>query len=360
MQEHPKVSIITLNWKRLNDILECLTSLTRMDYPHYEIIVVDNASDDGSPEAIKRSFPGVILIKNEENLGVCGGNNRGIEYALKNSAQYVWLVNNDITAEKDTLHTLVAAAESSPDIGMVSPVIYDYFEPERLQYCGSYANRRHFFMHHLKSLDELDSQDVSEVTLWGTAVLIKRAVIEKIGYLDEAFFIYQEDFDYSLRSLEAGFVNRIEPSAKIYHKPHSKNANTSVCAGAGLPLHYFYYMNRNEYRLWMKHLQGVWKLKCLRSYLMKMLRQAADFSSDSMPEVSDVCLDGMYCALRNIWGIWDRNIVMPKVLKTALLSGSGMWISILEAKPFRFVVNKLRELGHKIAQLTRELVESEE
>ena len=89
----PKVSIVIINWNSLKNITECLESLRGVDYPHYEIIVVDNASTDDSAGQVKRLFPEITLMKSERNLGFSGGNNIGMKLAMKNGADFVWLLN---------------------------------------------------------------------------------------------------------------------------------------------------------------------------------------------------------------------------------------------------------------------------
>ena len=120
-----KVSVIILHYNAVSDTLRCLESLRAIDYSDYEIILIDNASGDDALEMV-RKYPGIILIKNEENLGYAGGNNTGIEYALKNGASYVWLLNNDTIVEPNTLRELICAGQEDESVGLLSPVIFDY------------------------------------------------------------------------------------------------------------------------------------------------------------------------------------------------------------------------------------------
>src|SRR4030067_2042822 len=133
----PKVVTIVLNWNGKEDTLECLHSLQRSSYSNFTTIVVDNGSTDGSVPAIKNAFPDLVVIKNRDNLGFTGGNNIGIRHALVNGADYVWLLNNNTIIQPDTLANLVAKAETSPDIVILSPVIHWYDDPHSIQ---SYRN----------------------------------------------------------------------------------------------------------------------------------------------------------------------------------------------------------------------------
>ncbi len=100
---HPKVSIIVLNWNGKKDTQECLNSLSSINYPNFDVILVDNGSSDGSVEFFKNNFPKIKLIANMRNLGFAEGNNVGVKFAVKNGANYVFLLNNDTRVDKDVL-----------------------------------------------------------------------------------------------------------------------------------------------------------------------------------------------------------------------------------------------------------------
>ncbi|SHG20413.1 Glycosyl transferase family 2 [Desulfacinum infernum DSM 9756] len=93
--KQPEIAVIVLNWNGKEDTLECLDSLSRVNYPRCRLIVVDNASSDGSVEAIRQAFPEVVILRNSRNLGYAGGNNVGIRYALKIGCEYLCILNND-------------------------------------------------------------------------------------------------------------------------------------------------------------------------------------------------------------------------------------------------------------------------
>lgn len=177
----PKVSIVILNWNGVKDTLECLESCFKIDYPNFEVIVVDNASLDGSLEKIKEKFPQVTLLQNSQNLGYAEGNNVGMRYAVTRGADYFWLLNNDTTVEVGALKMLVEVMESVPSVGLASPVIYSYDNQDKLQFCGSCFSWEDHMVHNFKDLDELLLFKGDEISLWGTALLIKRSVVEKLA-----------------------------------------------------------------------------------------------------------------------------------------------------------------------------------
>jgi len=200
-----KVSIIIPTYNCSQYITEAIESILNQNYKNFEVILVDNGSIDDSVEIISKRYTQVILIANEENLGYTGGNNIGMRYAMEHTADYMWLLNNDTVVEPDTLSKLVDAAEKFPDIGLVSPVIYYYDEPDKVQFCGSYVDWGNSTILYAAIKDAQVSDEFQcgeNVCLWGTALLINKHVVEKVGYLMEKYFAYWEDTEYSIRAIK--------------------------------------------------------------------------------------------------------------------------------------------------------------
>ncbi|MFZ5845674.1 MAG: glycosyltransferase family 2 protein, partial [Patescibacteria group bacterium] len=129
---YPKISTIILNWNGLNDTIECIKSVKAIDYPNYEMIVVDNGSTDNSEKVLREKFPTTTLIQNGDDLGYAEGNNRGIYYALNRGAEYILILNNDTKLEKSCLSELIVVANDNPEMGILGPIAYDYFEQDKL------------------------------------------------------------------------------------------------------------------------------------------------------------------------------------------------------------------------------------
>jgi len=216
-----KVFVIVLNWNGKEDTLDCLQSLRSTAYDNYTVVLVDNGSEDDSVAAVREKFPEVELVLTGKNLGFAGGNNVGIEYAIKAGADYVFLINNDTTVHPDYLKELVLVAESDAKIGAVGSKIYYHGEPERIWFAGGKINWLKNKGEHI-GLDEIDKgqfDDTKEVGyLTGCALLVKREVVEKVGVLEDDYFLYYEDADYSLRIQNAGYKTMYAPKSKIYHK----------------------------------------------------------------------------------------------------------------------------------------------
>jgi GT2 family glycosyltransferase len=238
----PKAAIIILNWNGYKDTAECLLSLKNLDYTNHEIIIVDNGSADGSPDRIKKEFPYVALIRNSKNLGFAEGSNAGIRRALKEGAEFVLLLNNDTTVEPDFLKLLAESAAKDDKIGIASPKIMFYHDPEKIWFAGGYylplikkPSHKYF-----RQLDRGQVKDITEVD-WvsGCCMLIRKEVFEKIGMLDADYCYSYEDVDFCARAIDKGFKIILAPDSRIYHK------YASSFKGIFSPL-YTYYRTRNN------------------------------------------------------------------------------------------------------------------
>jgi GT2 family glycosyltransferase len=237
---HARVAIIVLNWRQVEDTLACLQSLRALDYPCYDVIVVDNGSADDSAKRIRECFADVILIENSTNLGFAGGNNVGIQHALRNGAEFVMLLNSDTEVTPGLLSGLVAAAEADSRIGMLGPKILYHDQANIIWSAGGTLSRYGEPGH--RRVNEPDEcvveavQDVDYVT--GCAILVKSTVIQRIGLLDERFFIYFEEAEWCTRAKRAGFRVVYVPQASMWHKIRMDARNHSR--------RYLYLMARNR------------------------------------------------------------------------------------------------------------------
>ena len=209
------VNVIVLNWNGWSDTLECLASLEQLNYPHYRVIVVDNDSTDDSVSRIRERFPMVEVVETGKNLGFAGGCNAGIERSLGEGVEYVWLLNNDTTVEPGALQALVEKARSDSRIGAVGSAIYSAEVPERLEAWG--GGRVSFWlgrsMHFVKPVGDETLQFIT-----GASLLLPRTVIQDLGLLDDAFFMYWEDADYCFRLRKAGWRLAVSGQSKVWHK----------------------------------------------------------------------------------------------------------------------------------------------
>lgn len=253
-----KVSLIILNYNGNTDTLECLRSLENLSLPSnikLEIIVVDNASSQNPNKIIRSQFRNVVVIENKINLGFSGGNNVGISYALDNGADYILIINNDTIVDKYFLDELLKVIKNREDVGIVVPKIY--FAPgfefhknkykrddlgKVFWYAGGIMDFKNVIGSH-RGVDEVDDGQYDKTQesdfASGCCMMIKREVFEKIGLLDDKYFLYYEDNDFSIRAKKEGFKIVYSPKAVIWHK------NAGSAGGSGSSLQ-DYYITRNR------------------------------------------------------------------------------------------------------------------
>ena len=254
-----KIAIVIATWdKGKNDLIMCLRSLEKLIYSNYEVIVVDNKSEDDTIVCVKKYFSWVNLIENPENLGFCGGYNTGIKLALKRAADYVFLLNSDMVVDPKLLNFLVKTASSDKKIGIVGAVIYSFRDRDRLTFRGANLNR--WFSTTRPAKKRVSANIFEADYVGGSSMLVKREVAEKIGLLDERFFAYFEDFDWCLRAKRAGYKVVYDCRAKVWHKREgyknliklknnswlNKFLHVFSMAGEKIPSYSVYYVTRNR------------------------------------------------------------------------------------------------------------------
>lgn len=226
----PATAVILVNYQGADDTLACLESLKRLDYPNLRIIVVDNASKDGSAEKIAQAHPEARLIEAPENRGFSAGNNLGIQDALMQpDMAYVWLLNNDTTVPPDALTRQMETALDNPKALIGAMILH----PDgRFQRVGNRLNR---WFGGLRGYSEPEAVSLAQVeSLTGCSMLIPRSAFSEVGLLDEDYFLYFEDNDYCLRALKSGYACLVSHQAQVFHK---EGATT----GKNKPLVTYYY-----------------------------------------------------------------------------------------------------------------------
>lgn len=221
MKNFPKVFIVILNYNGKEVIRRCLSSVFKAEYPNFEVVVVDNCSTDGSFETVKTRFGKAGVIRNQANLGFSAGNNIGIRFALERMADYVLLLNNDTEVEKDFLLKLVEAAEANTRAGIISPVIFDSLS-RQIWFSGGVIDWWRMKASHCRDADAAEYRESQFIS--GCAMLVKAGVFKKIGLLDEDFFLYWEDVDFSLRARMAGYKNVVVCASWVYHFEKSERS----------------------------------------------------------------------------------------------------------------------------------------
>ena len=216
--------MIVLNYNGMATLGNCLSSVFHSNYANFEVVVVDNDSKDGSLEKARKQFSRAHFIKNSANVGFSQGNNVGIRFALEKFAEAVFILNNDTLIEKTTLTSLVSAASSHPEAGILSPLILNA-DNKSPWFAGGTIHWDKMKTSHL--LETSSQKPYASQYLSGCAMFIKKDVFKKIGLLDERYFLYYEDTDFSWRAHLAGFELLMVPAAHIVHLEQSSASNVS-------------------------------------------------------------------------------------------------------------------------------------
>lgn len=234
MVNFPKVYIIILNWNEPEATLNCIDSFLQLEYPVPQLLVVDNASTDDSISIIKARFPNINVIQTDKNLGYTGGNNAGIKYALEHKVDYVLIVNNDTEAINPYfLNQMIRTMEEDYSIGIMGPKVLNpqgivqqtiLFVPTLVNSIFNSISVSIFSEIHNQRRHNYDIRQPVEAVS-GVCWLIRSKVIERIGLLDEEYFMYCEEQDYCYRAQKAGWRIMYNPVESILHRKKGQGEN---------------------------------------------------------------------------------------------------------------------------------------
>lgn len=225
-----RLSIVIVNWNTRDLLRACLESMR----PHlmdssFEIVVVDNASQDGSGRLIETHFPSVTLIQMRENVGFSRANNAGIRAT---QGQYLLLLNSDTEVREDAFEKMCDYLDANPNVGVLGAQLLNPNGSLQAS-CRTFPSYRTAFFHRnsflskvfprnryssgylMTSMDRTKTMEVDWVM--GACLMTRREVLERVGLLDEAFFMYAEDVDWCYRIKQAGWTVVYFPEAKIMH-----------------------------------------------------------------------------------------------------------------------------------------------
>lgn len=249
------VDIIVLNYNNWRDTLVCLESLLKLKFNNFRIIVVDNGSTDNSYENISKWAEGQVeaelpsfyplspavkpiqyskisegsanfhteqltILSNNQNYGYAGGNNIGIQYSIKCGTPFIWILNNDTLVTKDCLSELLKFYQETPKAGIVGSKMFYFHKPNCLQGVGGKFNKFTGTGSHIgeneKDYGKYDSANIDYPI--GASVFTSKEFIERVGLMNEEYFLYYEEIDWSIRAIQHGYEIAFCPNSKIYHK----------------------------------------------------------------------------------------------------------------------------------------------
>ncbi len=289
----PFVIVVILNWNNLADTLECVESVLKSDYPRLAVWVVDNGSDEDPTDRLGEQYPSARVIRLAANLGYGAGNNVGLRLAMEDQAQYVLLLNNDATVAPDTITRLVAAMEAHSRIGMATPRVFRYDRPADVYWDGGRVDwATGLTPHNATDLPRSGGIRSSE-WLDGCCLFVRLAALSDVGLLDERYFLYYEDAEWTVRASRRGWFNAVVLDASARHKV---SRSTGSLSG---PLASFYFP-RNRYLLLRTH-------GPLRTHSAPRLFYALTAYGDyrlrqSSRESRRAVLEAYWSLLRNRWG----------------------------------------------------------
>ena len=210
-----KVTIVIPNYNGKHFMEPCLSSLSKQTYKNFHILVVDNASSDGSIEYMEENYPDIELIKLQKNYGFSKAVNIGIQHSR---TPYVILLNNDTTVDTRYVEEMVKAIEKSPKIFSVSSKMIQMYHPELIDSAGDLYTLLGWGVCRGCGRPVSNYQKYDEIfTACAGAAIYRRSVFDEIGYFDENHFAYLEDIDIGYRARIYGYYNMYCPTALVYH-----------------------------------------------------------------------------------------------------------------------------------------------
>ncbi|MBO0950255.1 glycosyltransferase family 2 protein [Fibrella forsythiae] len=243
----PFISLVTINYNQAEMTRLFLESARGLTYPAFEVIVVDNASSPAlSTQLDLNQYPFARLIRSEQNMGFTGGNNLGIDAA---KGDYFFIVNNDTELEPNLLTELIKPFLENPQVGVVCPKIRFFDAPNLVQFAGYGPMNMFTGTAHLVGFNQPDGpqfdQPGTSPFAHGCAMLVSRAVVNRVGRFADRFFLYYEELDWSQRIRNAGFLIQYQPTATIWHKESASVGRESTIRT--------YYLTRNRILFIRRH-----------------------------------------------------------------------------------------------------------
>jgi GT2 family glycosyltransferase len=290
----PRVAIVILQWRRVEETIGCLRSLAALDYPNHRVLVVDNHSADGSVARLRRAFPAVDVLENPENLGFAGGCNAGIRAALADPAvAYVLLLNNDTRVAADLVTRMVAAAEADPTVAVVGAV-----NAAGGGYTSSGGWLRWWTGRYADVFDERPAAEVCREpaidvdTVAGSSMLVRAGPLRAGVLLDAAFFCVWEETDWCLRLRAQGGRVVLATGARLEHR---------ISTTMGKPLQ-LYFRFRNRPYFMRKHARPVHWLTFLPYYVAEAAARVAVYTVTGRRRDARGVLLGVWDAVRGVQG----------------------------------------------------------
>jgi len=242
---------IVLAWDHIDDTVECIDSLTMSNYQNLQITLVDNGSIDGTAAIVAEKFPGVKVLRIENNVGIAQGYNFGLEHAIEEEADYVMVMNNDTIASPDMVSELIRAMDEEPDAGMLMPKVFVSNGDEDRLWCAGAKWRKFPPSVKLIGANERDGRKFSQVRELEFApsccLLMSREALDQVGLFDPKYYFYFDDWDLSARFRAGGYKILFVPRAHLWHKVSVSTHKSEK------PNQWWYIMGKSSVRFYLTY-----------------------------------------------------------------------------------------------------------
>jgi GT2 family glycosyltransferase len=262
----PKVTIVIVNWNKKKELMKLLDSIYQIEYDNYQVIVVDNASDDDSVSAIHAFSLPLTLIENPQNLGGTGGFNSGLKFAMEHGQQdYIWLLDNDAIVTPLALKALVSVMEEDKSIALAGSKILNADQPRKVVETGANIVWAAGNVAPLnQNLDDSDALnvvfDVDYVAI--CSALVRYSALEKVGLMDQRYFLLWDDMDWGVSFKRQGFRVVAVGDSLVQHAAFTEKRSVLVD---------YYFGVRNPLLTISKHARGLDRLRGLSTLLRRAM-----------------------------------------------------------------------------------------
>ncbi len=247
-----RVLVLILNWNGADDTVQLIQNLQNVEYPFFDILVIDNDSSDNSVNKIHKAFSEIEIIQTDSNLGYAGGNNVGLRIAIERAYDYVLILNNDLTVAPDIVDLLLDAFRKDTRIAIAGPKIYRTDKPEELFYPAWKIDLNKWLFY--RAGNAPDPSGITDVDfVQGCAMMLRTVFIEEVGMFDERFHLYCEDADLAVRARVEDWRTVEVEATSAWHRGYGSSGRNS-------PLK-TYYSLRNRLLFIKKHGRRRWSLR---------------------------------------------------------------------------------------------------